>query len=256
MALHLGLVSTSTSLSFLTTSLKKTYWGRSDAARSYDAQRPVLLHAPVAWAAVWAGGGLAVDSLPLHVAGRHPVVDNLRHAGVRVRGGPAVAPAAAWTQQQEKVSLFPNIIVLTGPSGVCPDQLGKGLRYRLSVYVGGETGGTRLLPEPGADPEMQELGHPCEAPRHEAEQLKVDDGLAVLQKTLVNTGYSGHTLTLTLPAPMKKLKLLRVSSCSMTALLQPLSRTILWISVFNKSMDWRKPHYSQQTSAWTQPLST
>ena len=128
---------------------------------------------------------------------------------------------------------------------------------RLSVYVGGETGGTRLLPEPGADPEMQELGHPCEAPRHEAEQLKVDDGLAVLQKTLVNTGYSGHTLTLTLPASMNELnELLRVLSCSMTALLQPLSRTILWISVFNKSMDWRKPHYSQQTSAWTQPLST
>ena len=252
MALHLGLVSTSTSLSFLTTSLKKTYLGRSDAARIYDAQRPVLLHAPVARAAVWAGGGLAVDSLPLHVAGRHPVVDNLRHPGNRVRGGPAVAPAAAWTQQQEKVSLFPNIIVLTGPSGVCPDQLGKGLQI-VRVCRGRNLQNQAAA---GADPEMQELGHPCEAPRHEAEQLKVDDGLAVLQKTLVNTGYSGHTLTLTLPAPMKKLKLLRVSSCSMTALLQPLSRTILWISVFNKSMDWRKPHYSQQTSAWTQPLST
>ena len=135
MALHLGLVSTSTSLSFLTTSLKKTYWGRSDAARIYDAQRPVLLHAPVARAAVWAGGGLAVDSLPLHVAGRHPVVDDLRHPGNRVRGGPAVAPAAAWTQQQEKVSLFPNIIVLTGPSGVCPDQLGKGLQIHVQLHA-------------------------------------------------------------------------------------------------------------------------
>ena len=106
---------------------------------------------------------------------------------------------------------------------------------------------------------MQELGHvQLHATFHGAEQLEVEDGLAELQmqKTRVNTGYSGHTLTLTLPAPMKKLKLLRVSSCSMTALLQPLSRTILWISVFNKSMDWRKPHYSQQTSAWTQPLST
>ena len=99
MALNLGLGLGSTSLILLTTSFKGTSWGSSDAARSYDAQRPVLLHAPVAWAAVGAGGGLAVDSLPLHVAGRHPVVDNLRHAGVRVRGGPAVASAAAWTQQ-------------------------------------------------------------------------------------------------------------------------------------------------------------
>ena len=125
MALNLGLGSTS--LILLTTSFKGTSWGSSVAARSYDAQRPVLPR-PVAWDAILAGGGLAVDSLPLHVAGRHPVVDNLRHPGNRVRGGPAVAPAAAWTQQQEKVSLFPNIIVLTGPSGVCPDQLGKGLQ--------------------------------------------------------------------------------------------------------------------------------
>ena len=92
---------------------------------------------------------------------------------------------------------------------------------RLSVYVGGETGGTRLLPEPGADPEMQELGHvQLHATFNGAEQLEVEDGLAVLQKTRVNTGYSGHTLTSTLPAPMNELnELLRVSSCSMTALL-------------------------------------
>ena len=81
MALNLGLGLGSTSLILLTTSFKGTSWGSSDAARSYDAQRPVLL--------------------PLLVAGRHPVVDNLRHDGVRVRGGggPAVASAAAWTQQ-------------------------------------------------------------------------------------------------------------------------------------------------------------
>ena len=99
--LGLGLGLGSTSLILLTTSFKGTSWGSSDAARSYDAQRPVLLLAPVARVAVRAGGGLAVDSLPLLVAGRHPVVDNLRHAGVRVRGGggPAVASAAAWTQQ-------------------------------------------------------------------------------------------------------------------------------------------------------------
>ena len=97
---HLSLGLVSTSLILLTSSFMGTSWGNSDAARSYDAQRPVLPR-PVAWDAILAGGGLAVDSLPLHVAGRHPVVDNLRHAGVRVRGGggPAVAPAAAWTQQ-------------------------------------------------------------------------------------------------------------------------------------------------------------
>ena len=42
---------------------------------------------------------------------------------------------------------------------------------------------------------------------HGAEQLEVEDGLAELQmqKTRVNTGYSGHTPTLTLPAQMKEL---------------------------------------------------
>ena len=50
--LGLGLGLGSTSLILLTTSFKGTSWGSSDAARSYDAQRPVLLPAPVAWAAV------------------------------------------------------------------------------------------------------------------------------------------------------------------------------------------------------------
>ena len=88
---------------------------------------------------------------------------------------------------------------------------------------------------------MHDLGHvKLHATLHGAEQLEVDDGLAVLQKTRVNTGYSGHTLTLTLPAPMNDLnELLRVTSCSMTALLQPLSRTVLWISLFHKVMDWQ-----------------
>ena len=88
---------------------------------------------------------------------------------------------------------------------------------------------------------MQDIGHvKLHATLHGAEQLEVDDGLAVLQKTRVNTGYSGHTLTLTLPAPMNDLnELLRVTSCSMTALLQPLSRTVLWISLFHKVMDWQ-----------------
>ena len=52
---------------------------------------------------------------------------------------------------------------------------------------------------------MQELGHvQLHATFHGAEQLEVEDGLAELQmqKTRVNTGYSGHTLTSTLPAPM------------------------------------------------------
>ena len=75
---------------------------------------------------------------------------------------------------------------------------------------------------------------------HGAEQLEVDDGLAVVQRTQVNTGYSGHTLTLILPAPMNEInELLRVTSCSSTALLQPLSRTVLWISVNDKVMDWQ-----------------
>ena len=47
MALNLGLGSTS--LILLTTSFKGTSWGSSVAARSYDAQRPVL---PLARAAV------------------------------------------------------------------------------------------------------------------------------------------------------------------------------------------------------------
>ena len=51
MALNLGLGLGSTSLILLTTSFKGTSWGSSDAARSYDAQRPVL-PAPVARAAV------------------------------------------------------------------------------------------------------------------------------------------------------------------------------------------------------------
>ena len=70
---------------------------------------------------------------------------------------------------------------------------------------------------------MQDLGHvQLHTTLHGTEQLEVEDGLAELQKTRVNTGYSGHTLTLTLPAPMNELnELLRVTSCSMTALLQP-----------------------------------
>ena len=81
----------------------------------------------------------------------------------------------------------------------------------------------------GANSEMQELGHvQLHATFHGAEQLEVEDGLAVLQKTRVNTGYSGHTLTSTLPAPMNELnELLRVTSCSSTAPLQPLNRTVL-----------------------------
>ena len=56
---------------------------------------------------------------------------------------------------------------------------------------------------------------------HGAEQLEVDDGLAVLQKTLVNTGYSGHTLTLTLPAPINELnELLRQHDSSSAASFQ------------------------------------
>ena len=51
MALNLGLGLGSTSLILLTTSFKGTSWGSSDAARSYDAQCPVL-PAPVARAAV------------------------------------------------------------------------------------------------------------------------------------------------------------------------------------------------------------
>ena len=88
---------------------------------------------------------------------------------------------------------------------------------------------------------MQDLGHvQLHATLHGAEQLEVDDGLAVLQKTRVSTGYSGHTLTLTLPAPMIELnELLRVTSCSSTALLQPLCRTVLWISENDKVMDWQ-----------------
>ena len=88
---------------------------------------------------------------------------------------------------------------------------------------------------------MHDLGHvKLHATLHGAEQLEVADGLAVLQKTRVNTEYSGHTLTLTLPAPMNDLnELLRVTSCSMTALLRPLSRTVLWISLFHKVMDWQ-----------------
>ena len=59
---------------------------------------------------------------------------------------------------------------------------------------------------------MQDLGHvKLHATLHGAEQLEVDDGLAVLQKTRVNTGYSGHTLTLTLPAPMNELNELLTS---------------------------------------------
>ena len=52
---------------------------------------------------------------------------------------------------------------------------------------------------------MQDLGHvKLHATLHGAEQLEVADGLAVLQKTRVNTEYSGHTLTWTLPAPKNK----------------------------------------------------
>ena len=40
-------------------------------------------------------------------------------------------------------------------------------------------------------------------------------------------------------------ELLRVISCSMTALLQHLSRTVLWISLFHKVMDWQAT-----TSLW------
>ena len=85
---------------------------------------------------------------------------------------------------------------------------------------------------------MQDLGHvKLHATLHGAEQLEVDDGLAVLQKTRVNTEYSGHTLTWTLPAPKNELnELLRVS---MAAFLRPLSRTVLWISLFHKVMDWQ-----------------
>ena len=49
--LGLGLGLGSTSLILLTTSFKGTSWGSSDAARSYDAQCPVL-PAPLARAAL------------------------------------------------------------------------------------------------------------------------------------------------------------------------------------------------------------
>ena len=53
MALNLGLGLGSTSSQILlTTSFKGKSCGSSDAARSYDAQRPVLLHAPETGAAV------------------------------------------------------------------------------------------------------------------------------------------------------------------------------------------------------------
>ena len=78
-----------------------------------------------------------------------------------------------------EVFLFPYIIVLTGP-----------------VRVGGETGGDQAAVR--ADPEMLDLGHvQLHTTLHGTEQLSVEDGLAILQKTWVNTGYSGHTLTLT-----------------------------------------------------------
>ena len=82
---------------------------------------------------------------------------------------------------------------------------------------------------------MQDLGHvQLHATLHGAEQLEVEDGLAVLQKTRVNTGYSGHTLTSTLPAPMNKLnELLRQTKTSLMKLLTfPLSsvyKNELWV---------------------------
>ena len=89
----------------------------------------------------------------------------------------------------------------------------------------------------GANSEMQELGHvQLHATFHGAEQLEVEDGLAELQmqKTRVNTGYSGHTLTSTLPAPLKELnELLRQTKTSLMKLLTfPLSsvyKNELWV---------------------------
>ena len=65
---------------------------------SYDAQRPVL-SAPVALAAVGAaaGGVLAADSPTILVTILHPVVANLRHTVLRIRGGPVAAPESSRT---------------------------------------------------------------------------------------------------------------------------------------------------------------
>ena len=94
-----------------------------------------------------------------------------------IHGGPVITPAKACTHQLEYVSIFPYFIVLTDPDGVCRGQLGEVLQ---GVRVGGEGG---------------------DADRGGG-QLEIDDGLAVLRRTQVNTEYSEHytSLTLTLPA--------------------------------------------------------
>ena len=110
---------------------------------SYDAQRPVL-SAPVALAAVGAaaGGVLAVDGPTILVTALQPVVDNLRHAVLRIRGGPVAALESSRTlNTATRIGLhIPYfLILLYSPIllGVCQGQLGDVLQI---VCVGGETG--------------------------------------------------------------------------------------------------------------------
>ena len=127
-----------------------------------------------------AGGVLAVDGPAILVTALQPVVDNLRQAVCRIRGGPVAAPESSRTlNTATRIGLhIPYfLILLYSPIllGVCQGQLGDVLQV---VRVGGEAGDA----ERGGG------------------QLEIDDGLAVLRRTQVNTEYSEHYTSLTLTA--------------------------------------------------------
>ena len=127
-----------------------------------------------------AGGVLAVDGPAILVTALQPVVDNLRHAVLRIREGPVAAPESSRTlNTATRIGLhIPYfLILLYSPIllGVCQGQLGDVLQV---VRVEGEAGDA----ERGGG------------------QLEIDDGLAVLRRTQVNTEYSEHYTSLTLTA--------------------------------------------------------
>ena len=121
-------------------------------------------------------GVLAVDGPAILVTALQPVVDNLRHTVLRIREGPVAAPESSQTlNTANRVGLhIPYfLILLYSPIllGVCQGQL-------QVVRVGGEAGDAK----------------------RRGGQLEIDDGLAVLRRTQVNTEYSEHYTSLTLTA--------------------------------------------------------